>query len=97
MAFATFGSPEDFIKFGIEYLKAKVDTKLLSKGEIKDSQGKINNLDKLSEDMDRLLFTSWPIEDINTNYEKDIFPTQQCKDRIKNIKSAIQQAQILGL
>jgi hypothetical protein len=96
MAFATFGSPEDFIKFGMEYLKDKLNTALLSKAEIKDSQGKINNIDKLSEDMDRLLFTSWPVNNTSIDYET-ISKTQQCKDRIKSIKSAIQQAQILGL
>ena len=77
-------------------MKDKVNTALLSKAEIKDSQGEINNIDKLSEDMDRLLFTSWPVNNTSIDYET-IFKTQQCQDRIKSIKSAIQQAQILGL
>jgi hypothetical protein len=47
--------------------------------------------------MDNFLFTSYPLEDTNINYETTIFPTQQCKDRISQIKSAIQQAEILGL
>jgi hypothetical protein len=95
--FAVFDSVEDSLNFIAEYLKAKVDSKLLSGADIKNSQGKINDIDNLAKAMDNFLFTSYPLEDTNINYETTIFPTQQCKDRISQIKSAIQQAEILGL
>jgi hypothetical protein len=96
-AFARFGSTEDSIVFVLNYFKDKVDSNLYSRTDIKDNKNKIKDIQKLSEQMYRFLFTSWPFEDKTTNYEKDIFPTQECKNNIVDIQRAIKEAENLGL
>jgi len=95
--FGVFQTIEDSIKFIVEYLKNKIDLSLVKGLDIKNAQGKISDVDGLSKSIDEFLYKSYPMEDTNINYEKDVFTTQQCKDRISQIKSAIQQAETLGL
>ena len=64
---------------------------------MKDDKGKIDKIDALSKDIDRLIITNWPIKDDTIDYEKNIFPTQEAKTRITNYKSAIGVAESLGL
>ena len=95
--FGVFQSINDSLTFIVEYLKAKINKPILNGTDIKNAQGKIDNVDVLAESIDEFLYTSYPFVDNNIQYKKDIFPTQQCKDRISQIKSAIQQAETLGL
>ena len=95
--FGVFQTIEDSIKFIVEYLKNKINLSLVKGSDIKNAQGKIIDVDSLSKSIDEFLYTSYPVEDKNIQYERDIYPTQQCKDRISQIKSAIQQAETLGL
>jgi hypothetical protein len=96
-ASAVFDNLEDFLDFTINYIKALVDWNILSSQPMKDDKGKIDKIDALSKDIDRLIITNWPIKDDTIDYEKNIFPTQEAKTRITNYKSAIGVAESLGL
>lgn len=96
-ASASFNSLEEYLKWKIDYIKSKVDTKILNGKTLKSTDGTITKetRDNLAKDIYRFIVLNWPLEqDASTAelFEKNI-ETQEVKNEINKIWFAISGAE----